>query len=586
MEDQDSSFASAKFWRKLIKITLLILFLVAFQSEIWSALTFVWLVLTDSIFHFPALVYDPGLRQTIAMDISTALTPQVTDALWLLFLLAAAYFSLFLIGVFLVAQFVLPIQENQDRWPAFVRLFLYWLQQLFFNKIRFHGAALFIKDGKQNERPDEAESLLPGVALVDLNSAIVIERQPFSPLGMKPGYSNKRNIKTEIKSNLGVRAAGPGLVFTDNREKIIGQVDLRKQIRILPDVQAYTREGIKVTTVIIAVFTVGEKEDIAYVAYFGGAKRPENLHFIQLGNGVIKEFYKIDPDEALEIYRALQNHQSEAAASPPIDTNKSTQTTFRPPYYFDPERVSAAVYAKSYNATRKDIEHWTDLPVKVATERFRDDIARVTYDYLYSPDNPSNDQIKTFKAKLARSIRHQGVMSYRFVEHKTEPFLHPGMAWDESKLNIGPVRPITTSRLLRDYGIKIIHAGFGELKPEEEIRKKMVENWMVQWEKEIETMKAENTLRAVRIRNNARAQAQLDMVSNLSKQYNAVGSRQAMALRVFQALETAATNPATSQLLPKDVFVMLQNLHRWLSPERKKQAEQPRRVNRNQRQGE
>jgi hypothetical protein len=37
-----------------------------------------------------------------------------------------------------------------------------------------------------------------------------------------------------------------------------------------------------------------------------------------------------------------------------------------------------------------------------------------------------------------------------------------------------------------------------------------------------------------------------------------------MAIRVFQALEIAASDPKTRQLLPKETIDMLNNLQKWL----------------------
>jgi regulator of protease activity HflC (stomatin/prohibitin superfamily) len=585
MEEEDSLLKSAKFWRAFIKIVLWLTFLVAFWPEIEISLKFLWLMLGSIFNRFPWFIYDPTLRQMIADEISKALTPEVVSALSILLFIALLYLGLFLVSIFMVAQFVLPIHDGQDRWPAFTRLLRYWFQGLLFNLFKLHGAALFIKEGKRIEQPGESESLEPGVVLVDLNSAIIIERQhnfltkesdnyveEIEPDIKEPG--TKSRVKKKRKAISGVRAAGPGLVFTNYGERIAGEVDLRKQFRILPGVQAYTRDGIKVTTAIITVFALGEKEDTVYVTYVGGAKNAENLRFIQLDsdNKTIKGFYKLDPDEREEIQGARQNLQSKPGSSPAGAT--SPNQTFIPPYHYDPERVSAAVYAKFYNVEDKDIKHWTDLPPRVATEIVRNSVARVTYDDLYSPKNRSNNPLREFKATLARTIRHQGVMSYQFVEHKTGQFLEAGTAWDETMLNMEPARPLPGSRLLRDYGIKIIHATFSELKPDQQIRKKLMETWMARWEKEIETIKAENELKAVRIRNNARAQAQLDMASSLSSLFKtAADSPQAMALRVFQALETAATDPSTSQVLPRNVFNMLQSLHSWLLKERKNKDE-------------
>ena len=69
------------------------------------------------------------------------------------------------------------------------------------------------------------------------------------------------------------------------------------------------------------------------------------------------------------------------------------------------------------------------------------------------------------------------------------------------------------------------------------------------------------------IRNRARAQAQQDMTIALSQILeNTTNSQEAMAMRIFQALETAATDPSTRKLLPGDTIDMLRSLRHWLLP--------------------
>jgi len=60
--------------------------------------------------------------------------------------------------------------------------------------------------------------------------------------------------------------------------------------------------------------------------------------------------------------------------------------------------------------------------------------------------------------------------------------------------------------------------------------------------------------------NHAHAQAQREIIYNLSQIFKLPGYTQdAMAIRIFQALESAAADPATSKLLPRDTVDMLKN---------------------------
>ena len=95
-------------------------------------------------------------------------------------------------------------------------------------------------------RPDELERLGPGVARVDLNSAIVLERRSLSRPRWQ-GYYNRYRKREGIKGKLPrARVEGPGVVFTEPHETIRGIADLRPQFRLRPGIQAYTRDGIEI----------------------------------------------------------------------------------------------------------------------------------------------------------------------------------------------------------------------------------------------------------------------------------------------------------------------------------------------------
>ena len=585
--ESDSLFRTPKFRRGLLRTLLFLMFIVSFKTEIIISIKFLWFVLGLIVRQPFAILLNTSIRQAAFTEISNVITYDVIRSLWVLAANAGMYFVLFIGSMFLVAQFALPIQEPKDRWPAFWRLLYY--------RFKRHGAALFVKEGRRIARQKEDESYLPGVVLVDLNSAIVIKRQkdnrmqPFDnsrnePAGWKvplPAFLEKMDSSQPSTDTPVSRAEGPGLVFTEYGETIYGEIDLRKQIRVEPGVQAYTRDGIKVRANVIAVFTLGEAPETLYVTYLG-ERKAENLRAIQIGERTVSEvplkkqkfiqdFYPLDPKDAQEIHQAFQRGDLRSDSTI-TETESKAVDTFNPPYQFDPERVSSAVYASSYDAEEIDIESWTDLPTKVATEMFRNEIALYTYDHLYKLEDEKEYPLMEYKADFARRMRYQGVMSYRLVLGKHRP-PEIGMAWDEASLLMLSARELVGYKLLRDYGIKVIHAGYTELVPEDRIRQKRLENWMAGWEKEIEITKAENELRAIRIKNNARAQAQSEMASSLSSLYrSAEASPQAMALRVFQALETAATDPVTSQLLPKDVITMIQNLQRWLIVQRRKKT--------------
>ena len=70
------------------------------------------------------------------------------------------------------------------------------------------------------------------------------------------------------------------------------------------------------------------------------------------------------------------------------------------------------------------------------------------------------------------------------------------------------------------------------------------------------------------MRNAARIQAQRDMIFTLEGLFRDQPiSQEALALRLLQALESAAADPLTRQLLPSEVGEMLRNVQHFLLPE-------------------
>ncbi|MBI4929089.1 MAG: hypothetical protein HY835_15075, partial [Anaerolineae bacterium] len=144
-----------------------------------------------------------------------------------------------------------------------------------------HGPAVFVKDGKVlSTREDVRDG--PGVAVVDFNSAIVLEER-LPPPGIGSGYDSAMH---RFFWSLGLadkaespRVMGPGIVYTRSRERIRAAIDLRRQFRMVRGINGYSRNGIEVSTNVWAIFTVGQDPDVVQVTYDGEA-RPENLRVV------------------------------------------------------------------------------------------------------------------------------------------------------------------------------------------------------------------------------------------------------------------------------------------------------------------
>jgi hypothetical protein len=95
-----------------------------------------------------------------------------------------------------------------------------------------------------------------------------------------------------------------------------------------------------------------------------------------------------------------------------------------------------------------------------------------------------------------------------------------------------------------------------------------MDNWRAAWDQETEIVEAGLEWESLKVRTRARIDAQQDFVRRLSGIYQANGnSKEILALRVLQALEMAAADPKTRQLLPDDTFSMLKSVHDWLLPQ-------------------
>jgi hypothetical protein len=196
-------------------------------------------------------------------------------------------------------------------------------------------------------------------------------------------------------------------------------------------------------------------------------------------------------------------------------------------------------------------------------------ISQEPYDSLYLPDDPSRFPLQTeFKPAFARKVRYQGVMSYQFVHRLDGQPPAEGQRLDNRQFRIAPVQDVHASKVLRDRGIKVFHAGFSELMPTDpKIRQQRLDNWRARWQKEADLIKADLDLEAVRIKNHARAEKQREMINTLTLIINTSAyPEEALTLRIFQALEDIASEPSTRQLLPIDTIQVLKSLRLWLLP--------------------
>ena len=488
--------------------------------------------------------------------------PTSWKSIWVLsYNLLLGFGLVFFFWLFMLAgQAVLPVQGFVDTYRAAFHLLLFMLHM--------HGPAVFIKDGKNNSTKEDEQRKGPGVAVVDFNSAIVLEaRVPPPGIG--------RLIDTVVQTLMvmlglndqmaGTRAAGPGIVFMTEHEKIRGTVDLRTQFRGIPGITAYTRDGIEVKSRIFSSFTVGQDADIVQVTY-DGDPRPENLRVITLEKlpekklrltGMSDELDANDRDEIHHYIHVWQRGNAKLSYKQPPE----------PETGYNPDRVFASVFSEARDSQDKLIP-WSDLPVRVAAGFFREMMSQVNYDQLYNVGATENFPIPAYKAKLRNLMRNNGLLSYRLVFHKSDQPLQKRIVYSESDLIISEVRHLAFPKMLRDRGIKVITAGFGDIQAvNEQLYQRRLQAWRATWQRETDIIGATRELEAARLRNHARAQAQQELLVSLNDiLQNQTISREVMAVRILQALENLAAETKTKDILPGGTLDILKSTRDWLMP--------------------
>jgi hypothetical protein len=493
------------------------------------------------------------------------------------------------------SHFVLPAQIPKDQREIFNRLWAYN-----FPLTSTHGLAVFVEKGEPKAEKGELEKGGQGVALLDLYSAIVLEQQQGSDddllnsdkkttlrhllerfsdffATIKKTVRRILALKEDESGNAMVRAAGPGLVLIDGGEKFVGSADLRKQFRKSNKLHCNTGDGIEVSTSVSVTFTLGEPPEILNVARINEGWKIVKLEpFVQVPKDpdatratgwrmrVLPEELREEDQREIEAF-FQQGRFSWVRDKASTSKNKSGDDL---PYIFDEVRVINALYARARDAKEGKLGKWTELPLDVAVEILRNLLIHTPYDELYKPTEPDEYPMKKFKARFTQQVKNTGVLGYQIVRRTDGHPLEDGQTFKASGLVFSPPQIFVSQAVLRDRGIKVLNASFSDLEPSEKVREKIFDAWRARWQQEADKIRAEHELQAKRIRSRERAKAQQDMIISIS---NILQSSQytseALVMRLYQALEAAATQPATQRLLPQDTIRMLWHLRQWLLPD-------------------
>lgn len=534
----------------------------------------------------------------------TAAPAELSTAMPVVLTISLSFLTLFFLWLLIVSfQTIFPVTGVWQAAIAALYLVFYLLGK--------HGLAAYVRNGRIKAFVEELDIRRPGVVLVDFNSAIAVEQIVLARGSLRNITSYLRGLTeffgAKLPSNR-IRGAGLTFLLPDERiygvndlfsypvmtedhswmERILGVVDLRNQFRtsarqphplskrLGTSVFAYTRDGIEVKTSISVQTTLGQ-EPIPYfplnVAYIGD-QHPRNLRSIKFKSLSERAgLYCVESlSNDLDQWDRLEIHEQWQTISSWVAYENAPRAPTTP--FFSPARVFAAIYSRARHyrglGGADEIIPWVDLPIHVAIDLFREIISQYNYDEIYFPVN-GRLRIGEIRGKLSASMRNSGVLSWRPIVHRAgECFKEGGEYFARDLLTVPATAAfaLQNSKVLRDRGIRVILSGFGDLTVDERIYKQRLDNWRANWDRETEIVEAGREWESMRVRTRARIQAQQDFVQSLSQIYqSAANSREILALRVLQALENAAADPKTRQLLPENTFSMLRSIHDWLLPQ-------------------
>lgn len=450
----------------------------------------------------------------------------------------------------LISRVTIPVSGPQGWWNA-VKFMLGHL-------LGRPGMFIRVRDGKIINPGNSHHATGPGLVWVDQNSAVLVSDH---------------------------RVLGYGIWTLNRDERISGAVDLRRQSKITKDVISNTRDGIKMRTDIHTIFSISEEPDTFFVTQ--ASSDPLDIQLIDLQSresaaGVdefIAALVDVFPDKDKEtIHNFIANHRyiERSNLKPAIHFGITTKSFSRRlkqkqrnvslPLSFDHIRITRGIQAQIKVSSEEQYSEWVDYPSFIAVDVLRDLLIHESCTGLYLSEDGESNRLDQLMRLFCLKLICCGLVRVQYVASRDSKALKAGQSWNENNLIFYPILTLDQNNLLRELGIKITNATFSHPEPvREEVKEQLFRNWRSRWIKEeLETI-ANNTLIAMRIRNQARIQAQRDMIYAITQVIKgSPHSREALAFRIYQALETAATDPATRSLLSKESISLLDKFRQWL----------------------
>jgi len=203
----------------------------------------------------------------------------------------------------------------------------------------------------------------------------------------------------------------------------------------------------------------------------------------------------------------------------------------RMPYSFTDQAVFRAVYGESIG--EKEKYDWGEAVATLAADQLRHIISCYTLDQLYAPDELDRNP----RAEIQRTLND----------------MLPAIA-------IGK-------------GVHFLDVTLGVFQAPKEIVQQRIKSWQADWVRRTLVIQARGEAEALRRRELARAQAQLEMILSITQGLKGITlptpqGVELISLRFVEALEKMASEPLTRSLLPPETIQTLDTLLRSAKQER------------------
>jgi hypothetical protein len=455
---------------------------------------------------------------------SPAVYQRGVHAALLIFGQCPSFLGILALSLWILARFVLPVQTGREHRKVCELLLFYMLGD--------RGPTLYVRDGRKVAARGELQRTGEGVALVDAASGLVLERDSLEPR------------------------------FRIQRWWLRRQRDLERLKAALEDVKrwfvrlkhaAWANDWLRLWWVVLfllhwAWIIPGRR--LRQLALVLGLIRPRHPGLPRQpvlvrvrGPGLVFIAEQERVHEALDLRWQRRQRRVKALTRDGVEIAATLSVSFildegypasalpqrrERPTTFNPNSAFRAVYGTPIDhgdPGEKAVHNWADLPALVASDILRDLVSTEAFDQLYRPTIDNDFPLTEFRRRFTDRVQAEPVIAQR--------------------------------------GIRVLQVTLSGLEPSDPaIKQQRLENWQADWQRRtIETL-AGGDLEAVRIVQRARASAQHDLAMQLAGILQLPDAKAAIALRLFQALETASADPSTRRLLPTETVNMLSE---WFS---------------------